>query len=828
MKLQNITPNLEDILALEKIIELIKEFTKKNPLKKIKFNKLLNRIEVLKQIEKSEPSKFTNQFKIILKKLKHIVKNEIVPTIFLISGGHGGIIIDDIGFCEFDDPKYAMTKLLKRMELAIETNIPYNIEIAICCLKWVYDKYRSIFSEFIKLFRNGKFEIINPTYSQPYNLIIGAESNIKQFEYGLKILDQLKLGCKIYYCSEFSLHPQIPQILNGFNIKLCSIRTRLLGMCPTTHSGSIIWIGLDNSRIKTLTDQSGVFNGEYWHGTFYQELPNLLFQAIARPFMKNIIFSSIEDFIMPLPYQKEVWRISNYSNIFGKFILCHEFSKFIPVDGEFKYNRDEFFIGDYIFIPNNLFLYNKNCEISIITAEIINSILLSSKNNSNDEFFNSLWEKLLLAQAHDNYAVPFIRNGDYSAQQLSLSEYKMLNLKNEKTPISIISLELLKEIQNKCTEFINQSLNTFANNLEKTKNQNHSNTIKFLIFNPTIYDRKDMISIDIELDDPKSFKLINEKNDVIDFHYENSTIKFISEITSMGYKIYYLLNQTNLKQNTDLKYFYKISLSENKKSIKIEFQTKTIYELSFESDSDYTLELEKHFQNNIEDIYLISGKFNKKKFFIEIKQFNSINRLEFILKSNNIKSIILTPRLIISKSFINYPFGFEETKRTKIQSLDFIYLTGTKYNILYIQKNCQNFNINHENFVIKNIIKSDGIFEFTILTIKNNDTLNIYKYLILYYYKLIGIKIYNNFIYTNNSDSFFSIKPEIPLVNLWKRKNNLYLRIFNPSNEIKLIRLKEKYHRNSIKEVDLLLNELNSVKCNEIKIKPFKILTLKI
>ena len=63
-----------------------------------------------------------------------------------------------------------MDALIKKMELAIETNMPYNIEIAISCLEWLKENSIDRFLEFLGKFKQGRFEIINPSYSQPYNL----------------------------------------------------------------------------------------------------------------------------------------------------------------------------------------------------------------------------------------------------------------------------------------------------------------------------------------------------------------------------------------------------------------------------------------------------------------------------------------------------------------------------------------------------------------------------------------------------------------------------------------------------------------------------------
>ena len=78
---------------------------------------------------------------------------------------------------------------------------------------------------------------------------------------------------------------------------------------------------------------------------------------------------------MPMPYQEEVWRISKFSEIFGKFLTCSEFFQEVKRDGEYKFRRDDFFLGHSILLPHELFLNNKNCEAKLITAEILNCLL---------------------------------------------------------------------------------------------------------------------------------------------------------------------------------------------------------------------------------------------------------------------------------------------------------------------------------------------------------------------------------------------------------------------------------------------------------------------
>ncbi|MHA1257084.1 MAG: hypothetical protein ACTSPS_15955, partial [Promethearchaeota archaeon] len=727
----------EDIKALDEIINLVKTFSKKNIIKryKVNFNQIENKLNNLKEDRFESGEKKAKFFISLINRLKTDTQKEIIPKLFYIVGGHGGIIIDDIGFCEFDEPEFSIKQLLKRMRLAVKTEMPYNIEIAISCLEWLDKNYPMNVLEFQTLFKKGRFEIINPSYSQPYSLIIGEESNIKQFEYGLKKLRELNINCKVYYCSEVSYHPQIPQILKGFDMSYCSLRTRLLGQCPTSPSGIIYWQGLDGTSIATMTDQSGVFNGEYFHGTFFKEIPNLLFQAVARPFMDHIIYSSIEDFIMPLPLQEEVWRISKYSDVLGKFISCTEIFDAIKVDGQFEYSRDFFSLGKYIFVKSDLFLNNKNCEIALATAEILNCVLGLFNEISNDSL-DDLWKRFLLTQAHDNYAVPFVHHGDYSAQQLSQSEYERLNIKTGATSISELSINIQREIQTICTDFVNKSLKKLIEYLRKRPEPTKKQGFDFLIFNPTNYKRQDIVKIPIELDRPSKMALISDEDELLDFSYEDSVIKFLPDVPPVGYKIYSLVERDKKKNDVELNFLYKIEIKAQK-TIEISFQNIKVYELKFNASSDYKLSIKENERNSIENRYLIQGTVGNRTFNLEIIQYNGVNRLEFILDSILLDEIVLTPTFQVSKSFINYPFGIEETKRSNIQTLDFLWLMGSDKSIVYSQKNSQKFFINRENFEIKNSVKPNGRYEFSISIIRENNFPTVYKQLYLYKFKLV-------------------------------------------------------------------------------------------
>ncbi|MBD3253645.1 MAG: hypothetical protein GF383_01050 [Candidatus Lokiarchaeota archaeon] len=827
---------VEDIVALEKVTFLIEEFCKKFSLKTYDklFKRLKKKLKSLQLGNDAENKERVKKFKRILEKIESIVEKDVKPELFYLIGGHGGVVINVIGYCEFDDPKYALQKLIETMKLSSNLNKPYNLEIAISCLEYLEENYRTEFKDFLKLFREANFEIINPTYSQPYALIIGPESNVKHFEYGLKALKKLNIKCGLYYSTEASLHPQIPQILKSFGIDKASLRTRLIGTSPCTRSGFITWVGLDGTKIKAITDQNGLYNGEYWHGSFYQELPCLLFQTVSRPLMNHVIYSSIEDFIMPLPYQEDLWRISRFSNLVGTFVLYSDLFKLIDLDGQYKYSRDDFAMGQSIFLEPELFLKNKICEYAIITAERVNCISSFYGLKTNELVIKELWKKLLLTQAHDNYAVPYVRPGDYSAQQLSREECKNLTISSNNISISQLSIEILNRNIKETNKLIYNNIEGLFNiNFENSEIVNKLEDY-IIIFNPTTYLHYNILSvplpIEYSMNEKKGLILDSEGEKITNFSLEGSILKFLAKVPPLGYKIYKLnkLESEDAYISSKGKFLYDITLDRSNNLLEISHASQKIISLTFESNENYILDLSEIKENIVERVYNIIGSTKDTKFSLEITEFKELNRLEFKLDSKSLEGVTILPNIEVSNSIINYPFGVEETKRAEIQTLDFLLLKGQKSGILYIQKNSQLFKINRKDNNIRNLLLKDGAYEFCIVLVKNFEPSFIYRKVFEYYFRLYGCFVKRSGKPKKYSDSLLEIDSSVVVTSIWKIDDNIYLRVFNPSNDTFSFKINGKLINNTLIEVDLMYKEIKKWKDNTVNIGSWKIMTLKL
>ena len=271
-------------------------------------------------------------------------------------------------------------------------------------------------------------------------------------------------------------------------------------------------------------------------------------------------------------------------------------------------------------------------------------------------------------------------------------------------------------------------------------------------------------------------------------------------------------------------FLFDVRLLKDLKTIQIKFKNKIVYEIQFKSKIPYTLEINQKQSNDIEEITEIKGSMKSKKFNLQITQYNDINRLEFTLDSSILSEIVIIPKIQIEEALINYPFGIEKTKRTKIQSLDFLWLKGLKRGLIYIQKNSQKFIINQETFRISNLIPAKGRYEFCISITENQSPL---FFVYTYYFRLIGHKFDKETNLISLNSSFLALNPPVPTVNLWQRENSIFLRLFNPSDDKIQVELKGDLIKHQIKETNFNLKEMASLSNKIIEMQPWKIKTLK-
>ncbi|MFD2742356.1 MULTISPECIES: glycoside hydrolase family 38 C-terminal domain-containing protein [Sphingobacterium] len=123
---------------------------------------------------------------------------------------------------------------------------------------------------------NSRVEFVNPTYGQPYLYNISGESIIRQFEYGIALLDKHfpNLSLETYSSEEPCFTSALPGILRSFGFQYASLKSpnTCWGGYVLAHGGELLdWVGPDGSSILTVPRYGieTLKEGSTWETTGY-------------------------------------------------------------------------------------------------------------------------------------------------------------------------------------------------------------------------------------------------------------------------------------------------------------------------------------------------------------------------------------------------------------------------------------------------------------------------------------------------------------------------------------------------------------------------------
>lgn len=426
-----------------------------------------------------------------------------------------------------------------------------------------------------KLVEEGKL-IIGPWYTQTDEMVVGGESIVRNLLYGIKDCgefgDYMKIG---YLPDSFGQSAQMPQILNGFDIKH-SMFWRGCSERKGTGKTEFNWTSDDGSEVVVQMLPLGYAIGKYLP-TDIDALKNRMekyFPVLDRgatteheilpnghdqmPVQKNI-FDVIEK--LKELYPDREFFLSRYENIFEQL--------------EKESNRDtisgEFLDGKYMRVHRSIF--STRMDIKAANARIESKItnilepLASIAYSLGFEYHHGLieliWKEIMKNHAHDSIGCCC----------------------SDKVHKEIMNRFLLAEEKvDRLIEFYKRKI-TDAISCEKALD-------KLTIFNLMPYEREEIIRAQI-ITKMKSFEMVNDEDIKLDFqvihkeeidaglidrqivHYGNYdpfmiyTIEFKDVVPAMGYKTYlikeseFMIEKEYEAVNKIDNDFYEIEVNEN-------------------------------------------------------------------------------------------------------------------------------------------------------------------------------------------------------------------------------------------------------------------------
>lgn len=447
-----------------------------------------------------------------------------------------------------------------------------------------------------KLVQAGKL-IIGPWYTQTDEMVVGGESIVRNLLYGLKDSEEFGSSMKIGYLPDsFGQSSQMPQILNGFDIKF-SIFWRGTSERHGTDKTEFYWESDDGSKVLVQLFPLGYAIGKYLpeDEEKLQERINKYFSVLDRgATTDNIILPNGHD---QMPIQKNIFTIieklqrlypdrefflSKYENVFDQL----EQNQTLPT------LQGEFLDGKYMRVHRSI--YSTRMDIKAANTRIENKItnilepLASIAYSLGFEYHHGLieliWKEIMKNHAHDSI-------GCCCSDKVHREIVSRFFLAEEKTD------QLIEFYKRKITDSI------------ATERKED----RLTAFNLLPYERAEVVTTKVitKLD---AFKLEDGEGNEIHFevcnkeimdpglidrqivHYGNYdpfyqyTIQLKDSIPAMGYKTYFVVNEENDMNHTiaekelvDTDY-YEVSVNPN--------GTLKIYDKKLQKEFDNVLLLE--------------------------------------------------------------------------------------------------------------------------------------------------------------------------------------------------------------------------------------------
>ncbi|MFZ2657560.1 MAG: hypothetical protein WAX69_21675, partial [Victivallales bacterium] len=362
-------------------------------------------------------------FGLLEKRRKEIVD---VP-IYIMTMPHGGIIIENEGYAEYDWPDAAA----KVLNLLLDWTEKYGYRIAPDIGAGTLEEFVKVHPETVdrmkKMWIKGDMEFVNGTYSQPYMQVWPAWDQDKQFEAGLKtFMDIFGRRPTVYAAQEIAHHPALPEILvkNGF--KHAIHRSQNLGLVPIDKSPIIDWQSPSGVSIRSLP--SHPLRTERRGGEIWRHFPILLTSERNRD-LPFISFTSLMDQTFIDIYNEELLRANRYAPVWGEFVTPSEFFERTKGCKAVKtcytldqYHYDLDLSGNSIhghqtggYSSEHAFMFKESARLQALEKR---GRLLENKCSTGilpvKLKYNSPYDelKLLLTQeAHDCYIIPYFAPG---------------------------------------------------------------------------------------------------------------------------------------------------------------------------------------------------------------------------------------------------------------------------------------------------------------------------------------------------------------------------------------------------------------------------------
>lgn len=268
-----------------------------------------------------------------------------------------------------------------------------------------------------ELVKSPRVEFTNPTYAQPYAYNISGESLIRQFQYGIRKINEHFPDVEhlTYAVEEPCFTSALPQILSQLGYKYASLK------CPNTCWGgyaaafggeTVNWIGPDGSSILTSPrhEVEELQKGSVWQTTAWGNQPDYL-KACREAGIEHVVGMCFQD----AGWKNGPWiGYGDKTRGGSKYVTWREYFEMLGIErSEQDYHFTQEDVRPALMwgsqVMQRIGRQVRRSENIIPQAEKMATMatLLSPSYTTPQEKIDEAWRTLMLAQHHDSWIVPY-------------------------------------------------------------------------------------------------------------------------------------------------------------------------------------------------------------------------------------------------------------------------------------------------------------------------------------------------------------------------------------------------------------------------------------
>jgi alpha-mannosidase len=185
---------------------------------------------------------------------------------YFVRGWHGGLLSDQVvdgmlvGHAEWGWPSFTMRWAEDRIRTSEKLKFKQVNQVNGATWYQIEQHGMTDLAMWQKASADGILDSIKGMYSDAYLEVLGTESNIRQFEFGLQAFHAIGAKVRTFMVAgdDFAYHPQVPQIIRGFGFEYAMLRSGGPGKIKGIDHEVILWKGLDGSSVPSVPTYSSV------------------------------------------------------------------------------------------------------------------------------------------------------------------------------------------------------------------------------------------------------------------------------------------------------------------------------------------------------------------------------------------------------------------------------------------------------------------------------------------------------------------------------------------------------------------------------------------